>query len=403
MNVAVVGGGAAGFFAAIHAKQSYPEANVTIFEKGSRVLSKVRISGGGRCNFTNSGQHLKNFTNAYPRGANFLKKAFHQFSNKQAMQWFSDHGVPYVIQSDGCVFPESQRSQSVIEALSGTAREAGVKILTQFPVTDIATTADGKFTLVMGQGIRDTFDKVIVTTGGSPTMQGLELFQRLGHKIEQPVPSLFTFNIDDEALHELTGLVVEGALVSIVGTKIREEGALLITHWGVSGPAVLKASSYGARILSERGYNCDISINWAGVTNTNLVVEKLQQIARENSGKLVSNVAPYSLQARLWRYLVERSGIPAERRWGEIGSKGINRVAEHLTNDIYRITGKGSFKEEFVTCGGVSLECVDANTMQSKVCPGLYFAGEILDIDGITGGFNFQAAWTTGFIAGQLK
>ncbi len=402
MNIAIVGGGAAGFFAAIQVKQNYPNALVTIFEKGTRVLGKVRISGGGRCNFTNSGEHLKNFTNAYPRGANFLKKAFHQFSNRNAMEWFEEHGVPYVIQSDGCVFPKSQRSQSVIEALTGTARKLGVKVVTQLGVTDIQIKGSGVFELTMGQGLRDTFDKVIVTTGGSPTMSGLELFEKLGHKIELPVPSLFTFEVEDSELHELTGLVVENAIVSIVGTKVREEGALLITHWGVSGPAILKCSAYGARLLHELAYRCKIAVNWVGVVNSSLVVKELERIVKEHGSKLIANFAPYGLQARLWRYLIAKSAIPTERRWSEIGVKGINRLAERLTNDQLNVTGKGSFKDEFVTCGGVSLECVDANTMQSKVCPGLYFAGEILDIDGITGGFNFQAAWTTGFIAGKL-
>ncbi|MBP3419612.1 MAG: NAD(P)/FAD-dependent oxidoreductase [Marinifilaceae bacterium] len=403
MNVAIVGGGAAGFFAAIWVKENNPEACVTIFERGSRVLAKVRISGGGRCNFTNSGEHLKNFTKAYPRGANFLKKAFHQFSNHDAMRWFEENGVPYVIQSDGCIFPESQRSQSVIEALSGTARKLGVKVVTSLGVNNIIQNDDGRFTLILGEGMRDTFDKVIVTTGGTPSPEWLAIFERLGHKIVPPIPSLFTFEIDDEELHELTGLVVEQAIVSIVGTKIREEGALLITHWGVSGPAVLKASAYGARILNEASYRCDISVNWAGVVNYSLVVEELNRVVAEHGAKQISNFAPYGLQNRLWRYLIAKSGISSERRWSELGSKGINRLAERLTNDIYHVTDKGAFKDEFVTCGGISLECVDANTMQSKVCSGLYFAGEILDIDGITGGFNFQAAWTTGFIAGKLK
>ncbi len=401
MNVAIVGGGAAGFFAAIWVKKNNPEARVTIFERGTRVLSKVRISGGGRCNFTNSGEHLKNFTKAYPRGAHFLKKAFHYFSNVQAMEWFEEHGVPYVIQSDGCVFPESQRSQSVIEALSGEARRLGVKVVTSLGVNDIIHTDSKQFTLLLGEGLRDTFDKVIVTTGGA-SKEWLSIFERMGHKIVEPVPSLFTFEIEDMELHELTGLVVPNAMVSIVGSKIREEGALLITHWGVSGPAVLKTSAYGARFLHDVGYNCNIAINWVGVVNSSVVVEQLTKVATEHASKQIVNFAPFGLQARLWRYLVTKSGIAAERRWSELGNKVVNRLAERLTNDQYMVTGKGSFKDEFVTCGGVALECVDVNTMQSKVCSGLYFAGEVLDIDGITGGFNFQAAWTTAFIAGKL-
>lgn len=401
MNVAIVGGGAAGFFAAIWVKENNPEARVTIFERGTRVLSKVRISGGGRCNFTNSGEHLKNFTKAYPRGANFLKKAFHYFSNSHAMEWFQEHGVPYVIQSDGCVFPESQRSQSVIEALSGEARRLGVKVVTSLGVNDIICADSKQFTLILGEGLRDTFDKVIVTTGGA-SKEWLSIFERMGHKIEEPVPSLFTLEIEDDELRELTGLVVPNAMVSIVGSKIREEGALLITHWGVSGPAVLKASAYGARLLHDVGYNCNIAINWVGVVNSSIVIEQLTKVATEHASKHVTNFAPFGLQTRLWRYLVAKSGISAERRWSELGNKGINRLVERLTNDQYVVAGKGSFKDEFVTCGGISLECVDVNTMQSKVCPGLYFAGEVLDIDGITGGFNFQAAWTTAFIAGKL-
>jgi len=247
----------------------------------------------------------------------------------------------------------------------------------------------------------EVFDKVIVATGGSPERRGLEWLEKLDHKIENPVPSLFSFNMPTESIRELMGVSVESAIVRIPGTKLTSTGPLLITHWGMSGPAILKLSSFGSRILSEMEYDFRILANWANELNNELVTNQLDSIAREHFSKMLSNYRPYSLPARLWAYILDKIGLPADRNWGEIGKKGLNKLVNILTNDEYTVKGRTTFKEEFVTCGGVSLESVDLTTMQSKVCKNLYFAGEILDIDAITGGFNFQAAWTTGFIAGK--
>jgi len=247
------------------------------------------------------------------------------------------------------------------------------------------------------------FDKVIVTTGGSPKRQGLEWLEALGHKIEDPVPSLFTFNMPAESITQLMGIVVENALVNIQGTKLKSSGSLLVTHWGMSGPAILKLSAFAARLLSERDYRFKVQVNWVNVQNHETVMNDLSSIASQHANKLLPNIRPYSLPDRLWRYLLEKSDLSPRKKWNELGKKGLNKLVGVLTNDIYSVEGKTTFKEEFVTCGGISLESIDIKTMQSKACRNLYFAGEVMDIDGITGGYNFQAAWTTAFIAGKLK
>lgn len=404
MKVAIIGGGAAGFFCAITAKDNHPDASVTILEKSKKFLSKVKVSGGGRCNVTNGCDSLKELVSAYPRGAGPLKKAFRTFDNKHAMQWFESRGVPLVVQDDGCVFPESQDSQSIIDCFLKQAVKLRINIDTGMGVSAIQL-IDGKFELHFSkEGIPpETFDKVIVTTGGSPKRKGLEWLEDLGHKIEEPVPSLFTFNMPKESVTELMGIVVEKALVNIQGTKLKSDGPLLITHWGMSGPAILKLSAFGARLLSERNYDFKIQVNWVNVPRHDVVMDDLENIVESHPQKILSNIRPYSLPDRLWRYLLEKSDLPADKKWSELGKKGLNKLVGVLTNDIYSVKGKTTFKEEFVTCGGISLESIDIKTMKSKVCDNLYFAGELLDIDGITGGFNFQAAWTTAFIAGKLE
>ena len=403
MNIAIIGGGAAGFFSAIAVKENHPNANVTIFEKSRKLLAKVKVSGGGRCNVTNGCDSIKELVAAYPRGSGPLKKAFRTFNNKDAMQWFESRGVPLVTQDDGCVFPESQNSQSIIDCLLEQAIRLKINIETGMGVTAIQPVG-GRLELSFSKEGEATeiFDKVIVTTGGSPKRNNLEWLEKLGHKIEDPVPSLFTFNMPTESVRELMGIVVEKALVNIQGTKLKAGGPLLITHWGMSGPAILKLSAFGARLLSERDYDFKIQVNWVNVPRHDVVMEDLQNIVDSHPQKILSNIRPYSLPDRLWRYLLEKSDLPMDKKWSELGKKGLNKLVGVLTNDIYSVKGKTTFKEEFVTCGGVSLESVDFNTMQSRVCDNLYFAGELLDLDGITGGFNFQAAWTTAFIAGKL-
>ncbi len=404
MQIAIVGGGAAGFFSAITAKENYPDAKVVIFEKSKKLLAKVKISGGGRCNITNGCTSIKELSGAYPRGGKALKKAFRIFNTTHAMQWFESRGVPLVIQDDNCVFPVSQTSQSVIDCFLKQTKKLKVEIEVGRGIKAIKPIGDKlELDFIDGDVQSRTFDKVIVETGGSPKKKGLEWLEKLNHKIEEPVPSLFTFNMPTESVTGLMGVVVEKTLVSIQGTKLRSEGPLLITHWGMSGPAILKLSAFGARLLSEKGYEFKIQVNWANVHNNDVVMDKLRSIVNEHSNKILSNVRPYFLPERLWRYLLDKSDFSVKKTWGQLGNKGMNKLLNVLTNDVYSVNGKTSFKEEFVTCGGVSLESIDFKTMQSKVCKNLYFAGEIMDIDGIAGGYNFQAAWTTAFIAGKLN
>ncbi len=404
MNVAVIGGGAAGFFAAISVKENYPYANVVIFEKSQKLLSKVKVSGGGRCNLTNGCTSIKELCEAYPRGGKALKKAFHTFNTKHAMQWFESRGVPLVIQDDNCVFPASQNSQSIIDCFLQQARLLNIEIELGQGIKTIKPTGDRLELGFIDEGTASRiFDKVIIATGGCPQRKGLAWLERLNHKIEKPVPSLFTFNMPAEPVTELMGVVVENTLVSIQGTKLKSTGPLLITHWGMSGPAILKLSAFAARLLSERGYDFRIQVNWAGLQNCDVVMDDLKTIVSEHPNKLLPNIRPYFLPERLWRYLLKKGDLSETKKWGELGKKGLNRLVNLLTNDIYSVQGKTTFKEEFVTCGGVSLESVDFNTMQSRACKNLYFAGELLDIDGITGGYNFQAAWTTAYIAAKLN
>jgi len=448
-RVAIIGGGAAGFFAAIAVKENYPQMQVVIFEKSNKVLGKVSISGGGRCNLTNSCSDPLELLKAYPRGGRELNKLFWEFGIKQTMEWFESRGVPLVIQEDNCVFPRSQDSRSVTTLLQKECKKLGVSVKTGCDVKELylveeSSKDNSKIKLSYQKEIKtkeptkilsspeqfnksqlinkaelsskqklisktELFNKVIVTTGGSPKRRGLEWLEKLGHKIEEPVPSLFTFNIPKDSITNLMGVVVENAILNLQGTKLKSQGALLITHWGMSGPAVLKLSSFAARVLSQKNYDFTIQVNWTGQQNNQIVIKTLKEIAIANPAKQLHSVRPYNLTQRLWEFLLNKQGVILNQRgekvgkkWAEIGEKGLNQIAEILTNDQYSIKGKASFKEEFVTCGGVSLKSVNMTTMQSRIIPGLYFAGEVLDIDAITGGFNLQAAWTTAFIAAKL-
>jgi hypothetical protein len=333
-----------------------------------------------------------------------LKKAFHLFNNEDCVEWFESRGVPLVTQDDNCIFPVSQDSQSIIDCFLKECKRLGIEIQKGLGVK-LITPVDEQFELVFDTDnvLSGTFDKLIVTTGGSPKRKGLEWLEDLGHKIESPVPSLFTFNMPDEPVTKLMGIVVEDALVTLPGTKLKSEGPLLITHWGMSGPAILKLSAFGARVLSEKFYDFNVLVNWVNETNYDLVVDELTAIVEEHTNKILANYRPYSLPDRLWMFLLEKGNLPSNKRWGELGKKGINKLLNLLTNDEYAVKGKTTFRDEFVTCGGVSLKSVDMASMQSKKCKNLYFAGEVLDIDAITGGYNLQAAWSTGFLAGQLK
>lgn len=404
MNIAIIGGGAAGFFAAIEAKRNHPNSNVVIFEKSQKFLSKVKISGGGRCNVTNGCTDVNELCKAYPRGGKKLKKAFHLFNTTDTMEWFESRGVPLIIQDDGCVFPVSQDSQSIIDCFLDEVRKLGIEIKLGMGVKSITRKEEKIELAFLKPNIpSQVFDKVIVTTGGSPKRSGLEWLENIGHRIEEPVPSLFTFNMPNESIKSLMGIVVKNTLVKIQGEKLNSDGPLLITHWGMSGPAILKLSAFGARMLADKNYEFNIQVNWVNERNNAFVFDQLEALGAEHPKKMISNIRPFGLQERLWVYLLEKCAINSELRWGDLGHKSLHKLVNVLTNDIYEVKGKTTFKEEFVTCGGVSLKSIDLTTMQSKVIPNLYFAGEVMDIDAITGGYNFQAAWTTAYIAGQLQ
>ena len=387
MRTAIIGGGAAGFFLAVNLKELMPEMRVTIFERSSRVLAKVKVSGGGRCNCTNSFEGITDLSHVYPRGHRLLKRLFNVFDHRDAYQWFERHGVPLVTQEDQCVFPQSQDSRTVIDCFLREAQRHGVEVLTDRSVDSLDALAD--------------FNYICVTTGGSPRVQGLEWLRQAGHQIELPVPSLFTFNIGDPALRSLMGTVVPQASVQLASTKFRADGPLLVTHWGMSGPAILRLSSYAARHLHDHAYRASLLVNWTS-RNEDTVRQELGIHAVRHAQKLLPTLPPLGLPQRLWSYLLGKTlGGRAAIRWSELGKKETNRLVNILCNDSYQVDGRAAFKDEFVTCGGVSLASVNATTLESKVRSGLFFAGEVLDIDGVTGGFNFQAAWTTAYVVAK--
>ena len=387
MKTAIIGGGAAGFFLAVNLKEMMPEMEITIFERSSRVLAKVEVSGGGRCNCTNSFAQVSDLSQVYPRGHRLMKRLFHVFSHEDAYRWFERHGVPLVTQDDGCVFPLAQDSHAIINCFLSLARCHHIHICTGRKIQSLDEL----------QG----YDYVAVTTGGSPKGEGLRWLADLGHEIESPVPSLFTFSIADAKLHALQGLVVEDAVAYISGTKFRSEGPLLITHWGMSGPAILKLSSYAARHLAESGYKAPLGISWLRKSETDIQTA-LHEMSVRQPQKQLTTCNPFGLQQRLWTYLLEK-GLDSrtQLRWCELNKKDLNRMVNTLMNDTYRIAGRAAFKDEFVTCGGVSLKAVNPSTLESRHVPHLYLAGEVLDMDGVTGGFNFQAAWTTAYTVAQ--
>jgi predicted Rossmann fold flavoprotein len=399
-HIGIIGGGAAGFFSALSVKQHHPEYEVTIFEKSAKTLAKVKISGGGRCNVTNATFDNKELAKFYPRGGSHLRKAFEQFNAKSTMDWFTNRNVPLEILADNCVFPKSNESQSIIDCFLKEAKVKDVNIKIQTGINQIEIIEDGTFLLKSNEEVF-IVDKVIVTTGGHPKRVSLEWLEKLGHTIVDPLPSLFTFNMPKNPVCEFMGNVVEETTVKIEGTKLTAKGPLLVTHWGMSGPAILKLSAWGARILADKNYQFSILVNWLDERKEDDLRSEMNKIIEQHGGKMIGNLNPFPMTSRLWNFLLTKTEISAERRWNEVGKKGINKLINTLLNDRYEVSGKTTFKEEFVTAGGISLDDVDFSTMQSKVVPGIYFAGEVLDIDGVTGGFSFQAAWTTGWIAGK--
>ena len=437
MKIAIIGAGAAGCFCAVELKRRMPSASVEVFEAGTKALAKVAITGGGRCNLTNSFEGISSLSIAYPRGDKLMKRLFRSFDQRSTWQWFENEGVKLVLQEDHCVFPASQDAMEIVNTLLARMRQAGVTLHTKRKVTGIFPRPDGGYTLSVAelskvQSLRQAqrpdslapesiisvpepvegpilqksqrldkhnclADIVVVTTGGSPKLSGLGMLDGLDLEIVPPVPSLFTFNLPGSPVRELMGTVVENASASLVGTKFKASGPLLITHWGMSGPAILKLSSYAARYLAENEYSATLSVNWFGDAGEQDVRDRITALSKDSPQKQILNTHPSELPSRLWTYLATKCGIREDARWAELGSKGINRLVNTLINDEYQIRGKSRFKEEFVTCGGVALSNINLNTLESKNHPGLYFAGEVLDVDAITGGFNLQAAWTMAY------
>ena len=401
LTVAVIGGGAAGFFAAISCKAHNLQASVTLYEKSDKLLAKVKVSGGGRCNVTHACFTISQLSKFYPRGEKQLKKAFAYFNTNDTIKWYEDRGVMLKTEQDGRMFPITDNSQTIINCLMRESEKLGVEIKIQQPILAISKEEE-KFKLTFREG-NTIVDNVIIASGGSPKKEGFDWLEKLGHKIETPVPSLFTFNMPNEPIKSLMGVSAEKVSVRVVGTNLKSEGPLLITHWGMSGPAILKLSAWGARILNELAYNFKIQVNWLGDINEDAAREILNKEAELHPKRKVSNMESFTLPNRLFLFLLAKLDINPDTTIEALGKKNKNRLLNTLVNDEYSVEGKTTFKEEFVTCGGVSLSNISMDTMESKVCPGMYFAGEVLDIDGVTGGFNFQAAWTTGFIAGKLK
>lgn len=403
MNVAIIGAGAAGCFAAIQIKRNNPKVNVTVYEAGIKPLAKVAVTGGGRCNLTNSFDGIRSLDEAYPRGARLLKRLFRTFDYNDVYQWFESEGVSLTTQEDECVFPVSQDAMEIVNTLVRLMRSLGVKLITRHRVAAINHEAeDGEYLLTFSHGDVAKADAVVVTAGGSPQVRGLEMYEKLGLEIVSPVPSLFSLNLEkNHPMTALMGTVVNDVQARLVGTKLAAFGPLLITHWGVSGPAILKLSSYAARILAENDYKAQLAINWFGQANEAEVTSIITEIAEQNQKKLVSSVWPERFNNRMWCYLIDACGLRQDMRWGELGKKGLNKLVALLTNHTLNIVGKNKYKEEFVTCGGVALSNVNSSTLESKKHPHLYFAGEILDVDAITGGFNLQAAWTMGFVVAE--
>lgn len=402
VDIAVIGGGAAGFFAAIQAAKLSSNKKILLLEKTNKLLSKVKISGGGRCNVTHACFHVNEMSKNYPRGEKLMKKLLPHFMTTDTIRWFESHGVPLKTEPDGRMFPVTDSSQSVVDALLQAARQHGVQIECNREVTAIQVAENHSFVLAIRQA--NTLlqcRKLIIATGGSPKESGLEWLKKLGHRIVPPVPSLFTFNMPQENITQLQGIAVKNAIVKIVGTKLSCEGALLITHWGMSGPAILKLSAWGARWIAEKNYHFSISVRWVACASEEDLRNQLLHCKQQYAQRFISNYNPLHMPARLWEYLLLKVDIPVNKKWCELSKTDLNRLVNILRNDTYLVSGKTTYKEEFVTCGGISLEDVHWDDMQSKIVPNLYFAGEVLDIDGVTGGFNFQAAWTTAYVAGR--
>jgi predicted Rossmann fold flavoprotein len=399
-RIAVLGGGAAGFFAAITCAERLGKAGeVTLFEATPHLLAKVRISGGGRCNVTHSCFEPAELVKKYPRGGRELLGAFHRFQPRDTIEWFGSRGVATKTEEDGRMFPVTDDSATIVDCLMSAAARAAVTIRVSTPVRSIIKDAE-TFKLTLGNGSVEAFDRVIVATGGNKASGGLAIAESFGHAIVTPVPSLFTFHITDPRLTDLAGISVETVVVTAPGTKLKTDGPVLITHAGLSGPGILKLSAWGAREFAEKNYAFPISLNWVPPHTRDSLIKALSVVREQNARKQVTTFSPVAMPQRLWERFVIAAGIPTTTPWAHVSNPALQTLATQLTAAEFKVDGKSMFKDEFVTCGGAKLSEVDFKTMESRKCPGLHFAGEVLDIDGVTGGFNFQNAWTTGFLAG---
>lgn len=399
MEIAVIGGGAAGFFGAITCAESNLEVRVRLFERSGDVLSKVRVSGGGRCNVTHACFDPKILVENYPRGAQALRGPLSRFQPRDTVDWFAQRGVELKTEADGRMFPVTDQSSTIVDCLITAADRAKVKVETQSHLVDLKHSGSG-FMLVFENGQTRSADRVLLATGSS--REGYRWAEALGHTIVPPVPSLFTFQIADRRFGGLAGLSVSRARVELVAARLVQIGPVLITHWGLSGPAILKLSAWGARALHDAAYRMPLKINWLADLSAEELKAAFVKAKAGQPKKVVSGKSIFpTLPQRLWERFVESAGIPADRLWADFKKEEALKLGAVLQSSVYQIHGKGVFKEEFVTCGGVNLDEIHFKTMESKKCPGLYFAGEILDIDGVTGGFNFQNAWTTAYLAGK--
>jgi predicted Rossmann fold flavoprotein len=401
VDVIVIGGGAAGFFAAINSAQLNKGCTVVLLEKSSKLLSKVRISGGGRCNITHACFDNDALVKSYPRGEKELKNVFSRFTTADTIQWFEKRGVALKTEADGRMFPESNSSETIIECLLQEAKSAGVQIMLHTDIEDISKNEQEEFILKAVNGNLFRCRKLIIATGGHPKEQTYDWLKKTGHTIVKPVPSLFTFNVPDDSITQLMGISVPLARVKIKTAKLEVEGPLLITHWGFSGPAVLKTSAIGARILNELNYQFTVTISWLPKYTDEKIRIEFSNQREEQAAKIVISNCPVDLPKRLWEYFLLRSGIDKAARWADLSKKNITDLVNCLLNNEYKVNGKTTFKEEFVTAGGIKLKEINFSTMESKIVPDLYFAGEVMDVDGITGGFNFQNAWSSGWIAAK--
>ena len=396
-DIIIVGGGAAGFFTAINIVEKNPKLKVAILERGAEVLQKVRISGGGRCNVTHAIFEPNELVKFYPRGEKELRGPFHQFCSGDTIEWFEQHGVELKIEADGRMFPVSNSSQTIIDCFLKATQKLGISVLTGQSVQSIFNleVSGENVWKIETQTENYLAEKLILATGSNPKVW--EMLQNFGHAVVSPVPSLFTFNIKDSRIKELPGVAAQ-VTVKVKDTKLTSTGPLLITHWGMSGPAILKLSAWGARILHDKNYQFTIYVNWLNDEDTAYVEKKLKELKQEHAKKSVSKKSPFEITNRLWESLVLASGIEVETKWADLSKTQLQNLANQLTNATFQVNGKSTFKEEFVTAGGIDLKEINFKTMESKLHKNLYFAGEIVNIDAITGGFNFQNAWTSGFI-----